>query len=885
MKTLSASFKTGLAGLFLLFVLVAWIGLTVNKQLDSARQTMTTAHITLTQNAQQHTNQVTQIARQSADLTAVPLQTTRMAAAQATSQAQLAQPTTTMPDTPPPTSLPSLPPDETSPALTEAKYQAALARQLAAQAALLRLQVPNGLQTSALLATESLLRFPNSQADETIRYALRLLPHPVAVFTDTGSLPPNQFLRNVTFSPDGRYLGAAGSTAAYLWRITDGQEEARIPHSSPVGELLFSPNGQYVVSQSIGEIKVWRAETGEIIDEIPYSGGVNALVISPDSHFLAAAGSDRLVQVWQINDVGLNREVQIQPGAETAQMAFTPDSQYLLTLTQQEYEGGESALWVWQAQTGVEVKQWETAVAPPFAFTISPDGRYLATTDSRTTQVWDFASGAEVARLPLTVGAMAFQPGGELLAFSGTAGVQVWPFTLPDGEVTTITEEGVSGITFSPDGQLLAAVSGLLNNESVVHVWPVMGGEELARITHANGVWDVAFSPDGHYLASTGGDGTAVLWEIAPWNGLYTDLGVAGYIDSAIFSADGQLAAVASQNGEIVLWSLLSQQALIRMTGDNGGGVSKLLFSPDQQYLALAWSDSLHLFDVTTATEIGPFSYPTGEEYYLRDIAFSSDSRYLATASYDQTVRLWDVASGQQVAQYLLGGPGTAVAFTPDNQTMITAQLDGLIQLWDLNTSLPTRQFSISGGALGPAVFVSPDGTLLAAYAEGQAMVWDLNSQELLLQVGDTVESPYFYAALFSPDSRYFVTSGNDGTIRIWDISAQQEAYRWSLPTLARQLSISQDGRYLVAQAERVTHIWDMISAQEVAVVPHFYNAMTAALSPDNRLLLTGSQIWLWQPTDMLLALCDRVVHNLTPADWQTYLGDEPYRQLCQTLP
>ncbi|MFO7680383.1 MAG: hypothetical protein R6X34_10055, partial [Chloroflexota bacterium] len=438
--------------------------------------------------------------------------------------------------------------------------------------------------------------------------------------------------------------------------------------------------------------------------------------------------------------------------------------------------------------------------------------------------------------------------------------------------------------TFSSDGQMLAG-SHTLNEESLMRVWSVENGSELAQITHDDRILDAAFSPTNGYVASSSADGTAVLWQIiSPWDGLYADLGVSSFVDSTAFSADGQLAAAASQNGEIVLWSLASQQEVLRLKVEDGG-VSKLLFSPDDRYLAVAWSQSLHLFNVATGSEIGPIPYPTGEEHYLRHIAFSPDNRYLAAASYDNTVRLWDVVSGQLLKEIVLDRAATSVIFSSDSETIITAQVDSLVQFWDMSAYQPMQQLSAPNSALGPTGLVSADGHWLAFYDGGQARVWRMDDQALWLEVEDTTGSPHIYTALFSPDGRFFVTSGNDSTVRVWDIVAQEEIYRWQLPNVGRQLSISQDGRYLVAQVDRATHIWDMEVAQEVAAIPHNHTANAAALSPDNHLLLSGSQLWLWQPDDLLTPLCERLTRNLTLAEWETYLRDEPYRQSCDMLP
>jgi WD40 repeat protein len=241
---------------------------------------------------------------------------------------------------------------------------------------------------------------------------------------------------------------------------------------------------------------------------------------------------------------------------------------------------------------------------------------------------------------------------------------------------------------------------------------------------HTGQVYAVAFSPDGRTLATGSRDSAIILWDVEGREALAPPLeGHEGWILGLTFSPDGRLLASASADGTARLWDLSGLRAGDSAPGTGGGHTAEGLQSG-----AGPGAESL--------------GKPLlGHSNWVNSVAFSPDGTLLATASSDNTVRLWDpgtcLVTGVSPCQPLgppLTGHATqvwSVVFHPagDSQYLVSGGADGTVLVWDLANREPLGP-PLLGGVEMETMALSPNGSMVALGAldtSGLVHLWQLD--------------------------------------------------------------------------------------------------------------------------------------------------------------
>ena len=302
-------------------------------------------------------------------------------------------------------------------------------------------------------------------------------------------------------------------TAEETWRFQNYLEG----HESRVNAVAISPDGEFLASAGQeGKVLLWNLSEERVLMTLPVSETpANALVFSPDS-ILAVGDQDGVVCLFTIPEGEIFRCLEAHPG-QVRSLAFSPDGKQLAVAAQ-------SVVRVWRLEDDfIHVREYPYPGGAVETIAYSPDGELLAA--AVDTQIWvrQMSNDGVIARLDGQEGNifdLAFSPDGQFLA-SGSMGesVLVWKIQ-PSGDTwrfdywnTLVQNEWVHAVAFSPDSRLLA--TGLFDSSIVL--WSLSDGQyyQTLRRTSQDQVIDLAFSPDGSQLASGTMRGLR-LWAYGP---------------------------------------------------------------------------------------------------------------------------------------------------------------------------------------------------------------------------------------------------------------------------------------------------------------------------------------------------------------------------------
>jgi len=342
---------------------------------------------------------------------------------------------------------------------------------------------------------------------------------------------------------------------------------------------------------------------------------------------------------------------------------------------------------------------------------ISPDGNTLASGSAdNTVRFWDVASGKEQATLKAAkycVDSVAFRPDGKTLA-SGSGGnkIQLWDVGTRKGTTLfyKLSQYASPLVVFSPDGKALASGGQCIGD---IRLWDLTTGKQTATLKgyDAYGVRALAFTPDGKTLVSLGVHDGIKRWEVATGKEAPEPPPAAAAKLIAQLSAESfrsrQQASDELKRFGIPVLPALRQAAKAKNELDVQRRLELLVseiedatlmgadsfycaaFSPDGKTLATANRDnSLKLWDVVTGNERVSLKGHVGA---VECVAFSPDGKTLAAGSDDGTIKLWDVAKGKELAT-LKGHTGRvlSLAYSADGRMLASGSADKTIKLWDV---------------------------------------------------------------------------------------------------------------------------------------------------------------------------------------------------------
>ncbi|MEP6490185.1 AAA-like domain-containing protein [Microcoleus vaginatus GB2-A3] len=282
----------------------------------------------------------------------------------------------------------------------------------------------------------------------------------------------------------------------------------------------------------------------------------------------------------------------------------------------------------------------------------------------------------------------------------------------------------------------------------------------------------------------------------------------------------------------------------------HSNSVRSVVFSPDGKTLASAsFDNTIKLWDLQSQK---PIATLTGHSNLVNSVAFSLDGLTLASASDDNTIKLWHLETQKPIAT-LTGHSDlvNSVAFSPDSKTLASASDDKTIKLWHLETQKLIATLRHSNEVR--SVAFSPDGKTLASTSDDYTIkLWQLQSQKLIATATLTGHSSKVNSVAFSPDGKTLASASSDKTIKLWHLESQKPiATLTGHSSKVNSVAFSPDGKTLAsASSDKTIKLWHLEAQKLIATLTgHSSWVYSVAFSPDGKTLASASldkTIKLW---------------------------------------
>ena len=635
---------------------------------------------------------------------------------------------------------------------------------------------------------------------------------------------------NVTNGSVTKFAGSGASYTATIEPTSDGSVTVKVP-PKVAGNNRSSKAYTAIYSSSLEQTLKGHTDR------------VRSVAYSPDGFEIASGSVDSAIRIWDAETGGHVRTLEGHTGTVWS-ASYSPDGSQLAS------GGADKTIRIWNAQTGEHVRTLTGHQSDVRSVTYSPDGSHLASgSQDNTIRIWNAETGEHIRTLTghsHWIISAAYSPDGSHLASGSTdRTIRVWN-AQTGAQIRTLTghTDIVLSAAYSPDGSQLASGSG--NGDRTIRVWNAETGALIRTLPgHTNSVDSTAYSPDGSELASAGGDRTIRIWNAETGAPIRTLQGHTDIVLSVAYSPDST--RLASGSDAIRIWRLKDAPDT-RVTAAISGPTGSVTGAFD---VTITFSEAVADFEASdiNVTNGSVTKFAGSGASYTATIEPTSDGSVTVkvppkVAGNNRSSKAYTAIYSSSLEQTLKGHTDRvrSVAYSPDGFEIASGSVDSAIRIWDAETGGHVRTLEGHTGTVWSASY-SPDGSQLASGgADKTIRIWNAQTGEHVRTL--TGHQSDVRSVTYSPDGSHLASGSQDNTIRIWNAETGEHIRtltghsHWIISA-----AYSPDGSHLASgSTDRTIRVWNaQTGAQIRTLTGHTDIVLSAAYSPDGSQLASGS--------------------------------------------